>query len=158
LYLFLIITKGVKTKASKRKITGGRWKVKGHIEPQSILELYLRKWIFVSSNIVYFWTILGRQCQLKLRSHSLELWCNIFETVNIKKPSGQTFDRKKNLHVFLFCYELFQTECMMFTWDIRSHLLIDYSNAIYVTLAVLLLFIMLFSLRTWVVDVCRDMI
>ena len=77
----------------------------------------------------------------------MELGCTIVETINIEKPSGATFDRE-NLHVSLFCCELFQAECMLFTWAVRTCLFIDYSDAIYVTLVVSLFFLMLFVLST----------
>jgi hypothetical protein len=83
-----------------------------------------------------FW---GIQCQLKLRSHSLDIRYNIVEIVDIGKPLGPTFDREKNLSVFLFRYELFQVECVLFTWSIRTYLLIDFSDAINVFLVVLII-------------------
>jgi hypothetical protein len=70
----------------------------------------------------------------KIGELSLEFSCTIVETVNTEKPSGPTFDREKDLHVLLFCCELFQAECLLFTWVVRACLFMDYSDTIYVFL------------------------
>jgi hypothetical protein len=70
----------------------------------------------------------------KIGEISLEFSCTIAETVNTEKPSRPTFDREKDSHVLLFCYELFQVECLLFTWDVRACFFMDYSDAICVFL------------------------
>jgi hypothetical protein len=84
----------------------------------------------------------------KIGELSLEFSCTIVETVNTEKPSGPTFDREKNLHVWLFCCELFQARCMLFTWVVRTCLLMDYSDASYVTFTVCYSFLYYISLST----------
>jgi hypothetical protein len=70
----------------------------------------------------------------KIGEFSLEFSCTIVEIVNTEKPSGPTFDREKDSHVLLFCCELFQAECLLFTWAVRACFFMDYSDAIYVFL------------------------
>jgi len=60
----------------------------------------------------------------------------------LRIPEGQLLIERKNHMCFFFCCELFQVECM-FTWVVRTHFLIDYYDAICVSLVVLLFFCML---------------
>jgi hypothetical protein len=64
----------------------------------------------------------------------LEFSCTIVETINTKKPSRPTFDRKKDSHVSLFCCELFQEEWLLFTWDVRACLFMYCSDTMHVFL------------------------
>jgi hypothetical protein len=70
----------------------------------------------------------------KIGELSLEFSCTIAETINTENPSRPTFVREKDSHVSLFRCELFQVECLLFTWAIRACLFMDCSDAIYVFL------------------------
>jgi hypothetical protein len=69
----------------------------------------------------------------KIGEISLEFLCTIDKIVNMEKPSGPTLDREKDSHV----------ECLLFTWDVRACLFMDYYDAIYVFLHFFLFFLIL---------------
>ena len=78
--------------------------------------------------------------------------------MNIENPSGLVFKRKENLCVWLFLFELFQVECMLITWTVRTMFAYRLIRCIQCHFAVLLFFLIFISLELMSCYVCSNII